>query len=74
MSWSMNLLADDRRVALRDGLPGIVDLLKKRQADRIAAADLMDYLNLDWLEWYGGSLRLTVTGSNVVRQGLAPRR
>ena len=74
MSWSMNLLADDRRAALRDGLPGIVDLLKKRQADRIAAADLMDYLNLDWLEWYGGSLRLTVTGSNVVRQGLAPRR
>ena len=27
-----------------------------------------DYVSLDWLEWNGGALRLTVTGQNVRRQ------
>jgi len=71
MSLSMNLPDAERRATLRDQLPVTVELLKKRHADRIAAADLNDYLNLDWLEWYGGSLRLTTTGSNVCRQNLS---
>ena len=74
MSMSMDPPDADRRADLRDRLPGTVELLKQRHADQIAAADLNDYLNLDWLEWYGGSLRLTTTGSNVCRQGQMPAR
>jgi hypothetical protein len=28
-------------------------------------------VRLDWLEWHGGSLRLTVTGDNVRHQAAA---
>jgi len=29
---------------------------------------IADYVALDWLEWQGGGLRLTVTGRNVCNQ------
>jgi len=74
MSLSMNPPDADRRADLRDRLPGTVELLRQRHADKIAAADLNDYLTLDWLEWFGGSLRLTTTGSNVCRQGQNAKR
>jgi hypothetical protein len=41
-----------------------VDLLHRRRASEIPDG----YVALNWLEWHGGGLRLTITGSNVCRQ------
>lgn len=56
-----------RREALRDELPATADLLKQRRAGEIAEGAIDDYVALHWLEWHGGSLRLTTTGENVCR-------
>jgi hypothetical protein len=45
-----------------------VELLGQRQASQVADGLIADYLALEWLEWNGGTLRLTVTGSNVCEQ------
>ena len=63
----------DRRERLRLALPAAAELLRSRQAGLIAAGDIDDFVALNWLEWHGGSLRLTVTGSNVCSQ-MAPVR
>ena len=60
-----------RREALRDGLLGTVDLLKRRRASDIADGYIDDYVALNWLEWNGGLLRLTATGDNVCKQLIA---
>ena len=57
-----------RKERLRLALPAAVELLRTRQAGLIAAAEIEEFVALNWLEWHGGSLRLTVTGSNVVSQ------
>lgn len=57
-----------RKPALRDKLLETVDLLKRRLAGRIADEDIDDYVALQWLEWHGGGLRLTITGENVCKQ------
>lgn len=57
-----------RRDALRETLPITVSLLKQHRAGEIDAGDIDAYVALNWLEWNGGSLRLTVTGDNVCRQ------
>jgi hypothetical protein len=44
-----------------------VDLLKRRRAAEIPEGYIDDYVALHWLEWQGGSLRLTTTGENVCR-------
>jgi len=59
---------DLRQQALRDGLLATVELLKRRRAAEVAAGYLDSYVDLQWMEWNGGSLRLTVTGQNVCRQ------
>ena len=59
------------RERLRQGLPATVDLLTQRQADRIDDKDIDAYVKLNWLEWHGGGLRLTITGRNVCAQ-MAP--
>jgi hypothetical protein len=53
---------------LRDDLPGTVDCLKRRRADLIDTTLIDEYVTLQWLEWHGGGLRLTVTGRNVCAQ------
>jgi len=58
----------DRKERLRRALPAAVELLRTRQASLIAVDDLDAFVELNWLEWHGGSLRLTVTGSNVCSQ------
>ncbi|KAF1071671.1 hypothetical protein [Variovorax sp.] len=63
--------ASERRERLRRGLPATVELLQQRHADRIDDSDIDAYVNLNWLEWHGGGLRLTITGRNVCAQ-LAP--
>lgn len=71
--------AAQRRDVLRDQLLSTVDLLKRRCAGQIVEDDIEDYVALHWLEWHGGSLRLTTTGENMCKQlqsvlgRLAPR-
>jgi hypothetical protein len=57
-----------RREALRDALLSTVNLLKLHRAAEIDAGFIDDYVALNWLEWNGGGLRLTITGSNVCKQ------
>ncbi len=60
-------LTPSRREALRENLPIIVQLLKQHLARHIPDGYVEDYLALDWLEWHGGTLRLTITGQNIWR-------
>ena len=57
-----------RRQSLRDALLVTVSLLKRRRAAEIASVDIDDYVSLNWLEWQGGSLKLTITGENICKQ------
>ena len=59
------------RERLRQALPATVDHLQQHQAGRIDDQDIDAYVKLNWLEWHGGGLRLTITGRNVCAQ-LAP--
>lgn len=53
---------------MRESLLSTVDLLKRCRAAEIADGLIDDYVALNWLEWNGGGLRLTVTGQNICRQ------
>lgn len=57
---------------LRASLLPTVEFLGRRRADLIDSALIEQYVALNWMEWHGGSLRLTVTGRNICAQ-LAPR-
>lgn len=57
-----------RHEALRDALLATVDLLKRRRAAEIPPTRIDEYVTLNWLEWNGGSLRLTIIGENICRQ------
>ncbi len=59
---------EPRRELLKLGLQQAVDLLRGRRADLIDEALIEDCVALNWLEWHGGNLRLTVVGSNVCKQ------
>lgn len=67
MNSSTSLPAAARRDLLRDELLATVSLLKQRRAAEIAEGFVEDYVALHWMEWHGGSLRLTTTGENVCR-------
>ncbi len=60
------------RERLKQGLPLTVERLNHRQADQIDDSDIDAYVGLNWLEWQGGGLRLTITGKNVCAQMMAP--
>lgn len=63
--------ADDEaatRERLRQALPATVGLLQRQQAGQIDDGDIDAYVRLNWLEWHGGGLRLTITGRNVCAQ------
>ncbi len=59
--------ATTQRDALRDELLATVDLLKRRRAAEIDESRIEGYVALHWMEWHGGSLRLTTTGENVCK-------
>jgi hypothetical protein len=61
----------ERKERLRLALPAAAELLRTRQAGMIAAKEIDEFVALNWLEWHGGTLRLTVTGSNVCSQSRA---
>jgi len=68
MTQPLHRTPASRQEALRSALPATVVLLKQHRAGDIASSDIDDYVNMNWLEWNGGSLRLTVTGDNVCKQ------
>ena len=57
-----------RQEALRGVLSHAADLLHRNRAGEIGDDVIDDLVDLSWLEWIGGSLRLTATGSNICRQ------
>jgi len=57
-----------RRHTLRDALPGTVRLLTAKHAHAIEKGYIDDYVALDWLEWRGGTLKLTTVGENICKQ------
>lgn len=57
-----------RREVLLGELLATVDRLKGRRAAEIDGAYIDGYVALNWLEWNGGTLRLTVTGDNIRKQ------
>ena len=61
----------ERKERLRQALPAAAELLRTRQAGLIAPREIDEFIALNWLEWHGGSLKLTVTGSNIVSQSRA---
>ena len=63
----LNMPDTTRLDCLRGELLTTVDLLKRRRAADIREGDIDDYVALHWLEWHGGSLRLTTTGENLCK-------
>ena len=61
-------MTSNRKAVLRARFSAAVDTLMRRRAADIPEADIEGYVSLDWLEWHGGSLRVTPTGENVCRQ------
>jgi len=64
----MNILQTTRRGALREALPASVAMLGRRKACDIPAGYIDDYVALDWMEWHGGGLRLTIVGKNILQE------
>lgn len=60
----------DRQGELRLALPRVEQLLQRKQAGEIGEELIDDLVSLSWIEWNGGSLRLTATGQNICRQQL----
>jgi hypothetical protein len=56
------------REQLRMRFPGTVDALHRRRADLVPEGVIADYVALNWLEWNGGALCVTLTGSNICKQ------
>jgi hypothetical protein len=67
MTGAARLSADE----LRDSLLSTIDLLYRRRAAEVGDRLIDGYLALQWLEWNGGTLRLTARGENVRKQLLA---
>lgn len=57
-----------RTESLRAALPATIEFLQRRRADLIDPTLIDDYVAINWMEWHGGSLRLTVTGRNICAQ------
>ena len=68
MSTTAATLASQHRDRLRDALITTIALLQRRRASEIPDGYIDDYVTLNWLEWHGGSLRVTVVGENICRQ------
>ncbi|UXH79387.1 hypothetical protein [Roseateles amylovorans] len=59
---------------LRLSLQASVDALYRRRACDIDETYIDDYVQLDWLEWNGGGLRLTTVGENICLQEMTKLR
>ena len=64
-----------REQRLRAALPSTIEFLQRRRADLIDPVVIDDFVAIHWMEWHGGTLRLTVTGRNICAKiGLRPAR
>ncbi len=52
--------------ALHDSLLATVDALSRRRAGDIPKKTIDQFVAIRWLEWNGGSLRLTQAGESVL--------
>jgi hypothetical protein len=68
MTLSLSKQTPPCHAVLRESLLSTIDLLGRRRASEIGDAVIDDYVSVNWLEWHGGALRLTVTGENVRKQ------
>ena len=59
-----------RQGELRLALPMVGQLLQRKRAGEIGEGLIDELVSLSWIEWNGGSLRLTTTGQNICRQQL----
>lgn len=64
----MTVCITTRRGTLREALPACIGMLNRHRACEIPDGYIDDYVALDWLQWRGGSLELTITGKNVLRE------
>lgn len=68
----MNLIAGTSAAVSREVLMGALlntaTLIERRRCSEIEEGLIDSYVALNWLEWNGGSLRLTVTGQNMRKQ------
>ncbi|SEK62619.1 hypothetical protein SAMN05216359_102447 [Roseateles sp. YR242] len=71
---SVQISAELKLEALRDALRTSVEALQRRRASEIPELLIDRLVRLDWLEWNGGTLRLTTTGENIYRREVAQRR
>jgi hypothetical protein len=56
------------REALLAALLNTALLIESRRCGEIAEGYIDGYVALNWIEWNGGSLRLTETGRNIRKQ------
>lgn len=56
-----------RKETLRNALQASADSLYRRRANEIPEGYIDDYVSLNWLEWHGGALRLTLLGERLCR-------
>lgn len=59
---------------LRNALLATVDALQRRRADQVSETLIEAYVAAFWMEWVGGTLKLTETGQNVCKQLRAAAR
>jgi hypothetical protein len=59
---------------LRNELLVTMESLDQRRADLVNPQLIDGYVTLNWLEWNGGTLRLTETGKNMRNQLRAERK
>jgi hypothetical protein len=59
---------------LRNELLVTMESLDQRRADLVNPQLIDGYVALNWLEWNGGTLRLTETGKNMRNQLRAERK
>ncbi|MDB5999421.1 MAG: hypothetical protein JWP52_1120 [Rhizobacter sp.] len=62
---SLRATANTPLDALRASLPMAMDLLDKRLAAQVGDEVIDQYVKQHWLEWNGGTLRLTTRGREV---------
>ena len=59
------------REALMGALLNTAELIERRRCSEIEEGYIDGYVALNWIEWNGGSLRLTDTGQNIRKQLVA---
>ncbi len=68
MTFTAQLPATLPRATLMGALLDTVSLIERRRCGEIADGYIDGYVALNWIEWNGGSLRLTETGRNIRQQ------